>query len=769
MTTSSQFSAPAKPFSEPAGGSEAAAVSRSSGPPPDHSPGEATTELVLTIAVLGGQPTASDVSEVGRVTNRLVSITGFDLTGPITAERLQEISAEIRSPFVVLTDTRHPVDLRAVLERTSLLMANPSAVLAYGPMSSALLPGAGIELPAEWTSPPSTPIGNPGSPAMIAGRNILIHMLAQAANVVGPPRNVVTRVSALRTRASMPVRPFAGSAWHLELWVRLLASGNVIYSPGVAAGPATTDDIAAAVVEEVAWWPSVIREARRLRVLDSVADFQASVQAYDRRYALLARSGLLGPALRRDTSDERSRILSESYDAPIRATSKLRVHAVVVGKGPAPFLDSLGEMVAKVSRLESSLPELLGPSSLEEALSSTSRLPARVVDASRHVDLPLLLLGTEESLDIRDIDQIRCLLPSLIELNQAGAVRVRGGWSRRLWPASMAGATQRSRPIYSLIINTGTDREWLPPPTPEQLVRNRASRRGFVITTPGYNHRSGGITALHRLCDLLNRVGGRCCLLPLGGDLRLLPPGQFFATNPEWHTPLATEPVDDDTVVIYPEVILGNPLGARNVVRWLLNRPGVITGQGMESGPDDLQVAFDSSFGPGKPLLRIPQVDPRTFFPSDVPGDVGLIWVYKGSVPTGLERGGLVEILSDWPADRDGLASLLRRATELLSCDWCTVLTHEAAMCGTPALLARDSHNQFSNSYMDGQPLGPEWLDLRPMLRPDGTEAGGATDGSAAVFHAYLDHVSMWAGELTDFISLATRHFDRVLSRVGAG
>lgn len=47
-------------------------------------------------------------------------------------------------------------------------------------------------------------------------------------------------------------------------------------------------------------------------------------------------------------------------------------------------------------------------------------------------------------------------------------------------------------------------------------------------------------------------------------------------TNPELDTPLARRSdLTPDSIIIYPEIVLGNPLRARNVVRWLLYKPGL--------------------------------------------------------------------------------------------------------------------------------------------------------------------------------------------------
>lgn len=115
-------------------------------------------------------------------------------------------------------------------------------------------------------------------------------------------------------------------------------------------------------------------------------------------------------------------------------------------------------------------------------------------------------------------------------------------------------------------------------------------RSNYIVYAPNFNANSGGSIFLHELVNALNKLGEAAFIwpwrrLPASGyrakimsQLRL--PGSGWArsikTNPNLCTPVATlEDFTNSTIVVYPEVTLGNPMQAQNVVRWLLYKPGL--------------------------------------------------------------------------------------------------------------------------------------------------------------------------------------------------
>lgn len=116
---------------------------------------------------------------------------------------------------------------------------------------------------------------------------------------------------------------------------------------------------------------------------------------------------------------------------------------------------------------------------------------------------------------------------------------------------------------------------------------------------------------MHLLCHRLNLAGETAMLwpsLPRVMVLRWQLRKMFYVARtifPAWRrgfsigpfpNPVARKRADlDGAVVIYPEIVEGNPLGASRVVRWFLNKPGNFTGR-TGFGPNDLMFFFQFAF-----------------------------------------------------------------------------------------------------------------------------------------------------------------------------
>jgi hypothetical protein len=77
-----------------------------------------------------------------------------------------------------------------------------------------------------------------------------------------------------------------------------------------------------------------------------------------------------------------------------------------------------------------------------------------------------------------------------------------------------------------------------------------------------------------------------------------------FNTGP-FQNPVARPADLKHAVIVYPEIVSGNPLGGERVVRWLLHRPGHHTGEA-DYGSDDLFFHYQDGFqDPAFPSTRL--------------------------------------------------------------------------------------------------------------------------------------------------------------------
>lgn len=131
----------------------------------------------------------------------------------------------------------------------------------------------------------------------------------------------------------------------------------------------------------------------------------------------------------------------------------------------------------------------------------------------------------------------------------------------------------------------------------------------FLIYAPSFDEKSGGVIALYLLCDCINKLGYEAYIAPFCFSDYPLKNTSFFSKlgsyvkhqirrkeykMEELNTPVWDGTVDEDFVVVYPEVVVGNPLGASNLVRWLLFKPD--PNHHLEFDKQELVVCYNSAF-----------------------------------------------------------------------------------------------------------------------------------------------------------------------------
>lgn len=257
----------------------------------------------------------------------------------------------------------------------------------------------------------------------------------------------------------------------------------------------------------------------------------------------------------------------------------------------------------------------------------------------------------------------------------------------------------------------------------------------FIVVASSYNENRGGIIASHKLCHLLNEVGYEAYLYPLSRssytflhrmfakltskvDYLRIALGRGFRLNPAFNTelfPLTNLSIPEDAVVIYGDTVAGNPLDAKNVVRWFLHDPRYQTGL-TEHGSNELHIDFCeflSDYDPGSNFLN-PRSLHVVHYPLDVYNDVDAKPTEERySVAYMIGKGHYSEGIFDRNSATcvDGLshldcASVLRGAKRFYSFDPYTAHSSFAALCGAisivipPDGMAKSSWHQNDNSRL---------------------------------------------------------------------
>jgi hypothetical protein len=262
---------------------------------------------------------------------------------------------------------------------------------------------------------------------------------------------------------------------------------------------------------------------------------------------------------------------------------------------------------------------------------------------------------------------------------------------------------------------------------PSLHPRMDQGQRPYYVVTPPYSRHSAGVRVLHLTIHHLNRSGQAAFAAILPSDAR----GK--RTSAELCTPELSDEIAENhfergltPIVVYPEIITGNPLRAAVAVRFYLNFPGLIGGSAIVD-VNEIRFGYSkllaSTAGAPENVLHVPVIDTTVFSPEPaVKRDVTCFYAHKyihhfrGEV-FGLPPG-CIEITGGGATTPGEVAELLRRSSRLYLFED-SALGTEAVLCGCPVIL-------MYNKYFKV-----------PLLKSEIGENGFATsDDPAAVQHA---------------------------------
>jgi hypothetical protein len=230
----------------------------------------------------------------------------------------------------------------------------------------------------------------------------------------------------------------------------------------------------------------------------------------------------------------------------------------------------------------------------------------------------------------------------------------------------------------------------------------------FYVYAPLYRKNSNGVRILYTLSEMIRQCGYDSKVICYEEELAeyydLLMPTRYKHHTLKLSSEFSCNQLDEQDIVIYPDPVSDNPLNAKNVVRYLLNRPAYFTAKVIDYGDRDYLVSYSLPIDSNLPQLFILNDDREYFHPYDFNEKESVVCIYNGKIldqeihdPAIIaliktfDR--TVMITKEFPATRVELGDLLRRARLLISLDPISNITYEATLCGTPALIVNDTFN----------------------------------------------------------------------------
>lgn len=253
----------------------------------------------------------------------------------------------------------------------------------------------------------------------------------------------------------------------------------------------------------------------------------------------------------------------------------------------------------------------------------------------------------------------------------------------------------------------------------------------YVIVSPPWETTSGGVRVLYGLYG------------------HLLAKGQVAYIN--------ERPINEDFIAIYPEIQQGNPLNAKTVVRYILNKPGVVPAIYSDGtarlGPTefdktDILYYFSRLYGAtdDKHYMFLPILNLHLFKDHGKKRTKTAFMIGKGIREENIQSKFIhpsdsIEITREFAQDQQALADLLNECEVLYNYDPVSAITEVARLCGTRIVQIPTKYTKEEFSVYEPGLNGISW----------GRDEGVKLDYDAFVAH-YLDLQHKFTHTLDHFI-----------------
>jgi len=270
----------------------------------------------------------------------------------------------------------------------------------------------------------------------------------------------------------------------------------------------------------------------------------------------------------------------------------------------------------------------------------------------------------------------------------------------------------------------------------------------YYIVAPDYTHKSAGIRLLHQLCSALNQMGCEAYVVSnkLNGDLWA---PKLTEENKVAHYQAGKKPI-----VVYPEVVKGQPMGLGIPVRYVLNYPGLLGGSDKEYPDNEIVFSFDQDYYPeGIPLFlpvinvkEIDEVEPRSVRLKKSSA------VYYNRYKPSKEE---IEALGEGCLDVSTSTNLkfkevisILKSVEMLYCYEPSAIIAEAWLCGCAVILLKsDKMLEIPKKMVERGMSGAAWGVSEAEIK----KALGTVDIARKQF---LKEIDGWNERLSNFISV---------------